>query len=51
MTELTYVQLVRVENGELWLFKETPQGYKPHRKIKDIIDGEIIEDNMEIIVS
>lgn len=43
MNEILYVKLVRVENGELWFFKETDKGYKPHRKVKDMIEGEIIE--------
>lgn len=51
MNELTYIQLARLENGELWLLKETPQGYQKHRKIKEIIDGEIIENKSETIVS
>lgn len=51
MNEILYVKLVRIENGEVWFFKETQQGYKPHRKLKDMIEGEIIEDKVEVIVS
>lgn len=49
MNEITYVQLVRLENNELWFFKQTDKGWKPHHIVKDMIDGEIVEEKKEDI--
>lgn len=49
MSEILYVQPVPVmRNGkkEVWLFKFTDKGWKPHRQIKDVvIEAEIIEES------
>lgn len=50
MNEPLYVQLVRMENGELWFFKATEQGWQPHRKITTMIEGEIIQNETGVEV-
>jgi hypothetical protein len=50
MNEIKYVQLVRTDKNEIWLFQETEQGWKPYRQIKkDIIEGEIVAESKEAI--
>jgi len=51
MTEIKYVQLVRLENNELWLFEQTDKGLKPNHIVKNMIEGEIIENEIEVEVS
>lgn len=55
MSEIIYVKLVRLDNNELWLFKETPQGLKPHHAVKDILELEpesvAYEDKEMMVVS
>jgi len=51
MNEVAYVQLVRMDNGELWFFRLTEQGWRPHRLVTTIIEGEIIEDEQRSVVS
>lgn len=36
--ELNYVQLVQLDDGTTWLFKETPKGWVKHRQIKVLYD-------------
>jgi hypothetical protein len=50
-SELLYVQLVQMDNGEVWFFKLDPQGWVPHRRVTSLYDGEIVEKPMESIVS
>jgi hypothetical protein len=47
LNAITYVQLVRTDSNEVWLFRETEQGWKPHRKLGEIIEGEVVAESKE----
>lgn len=49
--EITFGVVGTLENGETWFLTEVKEGFLKRTRIKEVVEGEIIEESSEVIVS